>query len=148
MQEYFNLVCLILKYSAQNITSSLVIYFWNIGDYVGILVILQAIFNRILIGIRGFSCSDVNRETTSNDTIVSSSEMVILDISFLNCVEFVTEKPFWFCRGERIFERNLKVLYKAELIEVTIGLRGWLTLWCLMDPLMDGRIASLECSLR
>ena len=74
--------------------------------------------------------------------------MVILDISFLNCVEFVTEKPFWFCRGERIFERNLKVLYKAELIEVTIGLRGWLTLWCLMDPLMDGGIASLECSLR
>ena len=148
MQEYFNLVCLIPKYSAQNITSSLPIYFWNIGDYVGILVILQAIFNRILIGIRGFSYSDVNRETTSNDTIVSSSEMVILDISFLNCVEFVTEKPFWFCRGERIFERNLKVLYKAELIEVTIGLRGWLTLWCLMDPLMDGGIASLECSLR
>ena len=27
--------------------------------------------------------------------------MVILDISFLNCVEFVTEKPFWFCRGAR-----------------------------------------------
>ena len=28
----------------------------------------------------------VNREMTSNDTIVSSSEMVILDISFLNCI--------------------------------------------------------------
>ena len=55
MQEY--LVCLIPKYSAQNITSNLAIYFWNIADYVGILVILQAIFNRILIGIRGFSCS-------------------------------------------------------------------------------------------
>ena len=32
---------------------------------------------------------------------VSSSEMV-LDMSFLKCVELVTEKPFWFCRGERI----------------------------------------------
>ena len=31
---------------------------------------------------------------------------------------------------------------------LTIGLRGWLTLWCLMDPLMDGGIASLECSLQ
>ena len=71
--------------------------------------------------------------------------MFILDISFLICVEFVTKKLFWFCRGERIFERNLKVLYKAELMEVTIGLRlrGWLTLWCLMDPLMDGGNASL-----
>ena len=55
MQEY--LVCLIQKYSAQNITSNLAIYFWNIADYFGILVILQAIFNRILIGIHGFSCS-------------------------------------------------------------------------------------------
>ena len=55
MQEY--LVCLIPKYSAQNITSNLAICFWNIADYFGILVILQAIFNRILIGIRGFSCS-------------------------------------------------------------------------------------------
>ena len=55
MQEY--LVYLIPKYSAQNITSNLAIYFWNIADYLGILVILQAIFNRILIGIRGFSCS-------------------------------------------------------------------------------------------
>ena len=63
-------------------------------------------------------------------------------------LEFVTEKPFWFCRGERICERNLEVLYKAESIEVTIGLRGWSTLWCLMDPLMDGGIASLECSCR
>ena len=58
MQE--NLVCLIPKNSAQNITSNLAIYFWNIADYVGILVILQAIFNRILIGIRGFSCSAVS----------------------------------------------------------------------------------------
>ena len=49
MQEY--LVCLIPKYSAQNITSNLAIYFWNIADYFGILVILQAIFKRILIGI-------------------------------------------------------------------------------------------------
>ena len=56
MQEY--LVCLIPKYSAQNITSNLAICFWNIADYFGILVILQAIFNRILFGIRGFSCSD------------------------------------------------------------------------------------------
>ena len=55
MHEY--LVCLIPKYSAQNITSNLAICFWNIADYFGILVILQAIFNRILIGIRGFSCS-------------------------------------------------------------------------------------------
>ena len=55
MQEY--LVCLIPKYSAQNITSNLAICFWNIADYFGILVILQAIFNRILIGIRDFSCS-------------------------------------------------------------------------------------------
>ena len=54
MQEY--LVCLI-PYSAQNIISNLAIYFWNIADYFGILVILQAIFNRILIGIRGSSCS-------------------------------------------------------------------------------------------
>ena len=57
MQEY--LVCLIPKYSAQNITSNLAICFWNIADYFGIPVILQAIFNRILIGIRGFSCSDL-----------------------------------------------------------------------------------------
>ena len=57
MQEY--LVCLIPKYSAQNITSNLAIYFWNIADYFGIVVILQAILNRILIGIRGFSCSEI-----------------------------------------------------------------------------------------
>jgi hypothetical protein len=44
----------------------------------------------------------VKRDTTSNDTIVSSSEIVIVDISFLNCMELVTEKPFWFCKGERI----------------------------------------------
>ena len=82
----------------------------------------------------------MNRETTSNDTIVSSSEMVIL--------EFATEKLFWCCRGERICEINLEVLYKAESMEVMVGLRGWLTLWCLMDPLMEGGITSLECSLR
>ena len=46
-------------------------------------------------------------------------------------------------RGERIRERNLEVLYKAESMEVTIGLRGWLDLWCLMDPLIAGGIASL-----
>ena len=33
-------------------------------------------------------------------------------------------------------------------MEVAIGLGGCLALWCLMDPLIAGGIASLECSLR
>ena len=80
--------------------------------------------------------------------IFQSSEMVIIDISFLNCVEFVTKKPFWFCREERIFEKNLEVMHKGESTEVTIGLRGRLTFCCFMDLLMAGGIASLEYSLR
>ena len=38
----------------------------------------------------------VNKETTSNDAIISSSSMVVLAISLSNSVELETEKPLLF----------------------------------------------------
>ena len=58
-----------------------------------------------------------NRETTLKEIIVSSSSVVMSVISVLNCVELATKKPLRFC------DKNLDVSYKAEFMQVTIGLR-------------------------
>ena len=52
----------------------------------------------------------INSETTSKDTIVSSSSMVKSAISSENCLEFLTEKLLWYCSGESKSARYLKVL--------------------------------------
>ena len=52
----------------------------------------------------------VKSDTTSNETITSSSEISILATSLANCEELRTEYPLWFCIGDRISERNLDVL--------------------------------------
>ena len=52
----------------------------------------------------------VKSDTTSNETIASSSEMSILATSLANCEELRTEYPLWFWIGDSISERNLDLL--------------------------------------
>jgi len=52
----------------------------------------------------------VKSDTTSNETITSSSEISILATSLANCEELRTEYPLRFWIGDRISERNLDVL--------------------------------------
>ena len=52
----------------------------------------------------------VKSDTTSNETITSSSEISILATSLANCEELRTEYPLRFWIGDRISERNLDAL--------------------------------------
>ena len=86
----------------------------------------------------------VNSDTTSKDSITSSSWMSILEISSANLAELGTEKPLLFCKGDKMSVRNLEVLYRAEAMDETMGLTGFPCLWCLIDPRMAGGVASVE----
>ena len=69
-------------------------------------------------------------------------------INLENCKELATEYPLRFWSGERISVRNLDVLYSAEPIQVTMGLRGFPSLWCLTEPRIAGGVPSVEWGLR
>ena len=85
----------------------------------------------------------VNKDTTSKESIKSLSLILKLDILSTDSNEFFIDKLLEFTKGVNILTTNLERLYKAELMNETIGPRGQSGLRIFGNPYMRGAIASV-----